>query len=750
MAENRLTLRFTAQNDATKAFNDLKGQMNGLQSAASNLGTAFKVVAGAAIAGVFVRAANEMVQAASAVSEAQNKANMVFGDAIGKVNALAAQSSQALGQTKAAVLDSAGSLGAFMKNAGLSRDAAANMSVSLIQLSSDLASFHNADPSEMLDRIRSGLAGEVEPLRRFGVDLSATAVSAEAVRLKLAKVGEELNQNQKLQAAYSLIMRQTTEVQGDFARTADGLANTQRSVGAAIQNIQANIGSAFLPTIEVVASKFKQLVFDIEKWTQSMPKNVAIWLMELQIKWIEASYGVSSAVNAMAQGVETAFQAIRGAIKSLATTLGNFLSVMGGTGMMSVIPGLGAAAALAAPAMKNFADSIDVTGSSMKDLQTKSGWIKDDMGRDILKVIQETDRTITRLGEASTKTGANIESGFIPPLQKASGAAKELKKSLDELLASALALDAAMPSIEGLVAGGDLRGAAQALIDLGESAESAVSTVIGLMKRFRDEAAQAAKEAADALAEAAKKAAEAAKKAADAWRERSNEMARSIIDALKAGKDWAVGTAEFFRNEWLAGLEDRIKDFAQAIRNAMRDGTDITQIVKDMEPVVKAYADAQKAIRDQADAAKKAIDELTEAQRHNAEMSQEWIRQLSVQADFEFQERLRAQKKALNDYSKEVDQEIAKIRAFERSQQSKAAARAAQKEQNAARYAATQRVDMLGAMIGGNQEWWVNGLRDALHGMVVKSYLDGKDVSKGVSGRQQQGSQLLAAMGGFA
>lgn len=745
MAENRLTLRFTAQNDATKEFAKVKSDIDKISGAATNLSNLFKATLFAGATVGLVKAMNDAVQAASAVSEAQNKANLVFGDAVGVINQLAATSAQALGQTKAGVLDTAGSLGSFFKNAGLARDAAATMSVSVIKLASDMASFHNTDPTEMLAKIRSGLAGEVEPLRRYGVDLSAASVQQESVRMGLSKIGEDLNQNQKLLAAHSILMRQSSDVSGDFARTSDGLANSQRQVGAAFQNIIANVGSAFLPTIEVLLVKFKKLIFDIEEWTRSMPKNVAIWLMELQIAWIQASAGVASAVNAMAQGVETGFQFIRGAIKSVAEALAGFMSVIGGTGMMSVLPGIGAAAQMAAPALKSFADSVNVTGTSMADLQTKSKWIKDDMGRDILQVIQDTDKTIANLGATASRVGPNLESTFVPPLLKTSGAAKEAKKSLEELLAAALMLDAMMPQIEAMVQAGDLLDAAAALVALGESAESAVGKVISIMQKLRDEATRAAKEAADALVEAAKK-------AADAWKERSDQMARSIIDALKAGKDWAVGTADFFRNEWLEGLEGRIKEVAQNIRNAMRDGLDISQIVRDAEPLFAAYKKAQADIAAQADAVRKAQEELAEAQRYNAAQSQEWIRQQQLNADFAFQESLRQRKEELDEYSRAIDAEIAKIRAFEESQRSKAAARAAQKLQNAAVAHANERVGGLSGLLGGDNapDWWVNGLRDALHGLVVKSYLDGKDVSKGVSGRQQQGSQLLAAMGGFA
>ena len=752
MAENRLTLRFTAQNDATKEFNKVKSDIDKISGAATNLSNLMKATLFAGATVGLVKAMNDAVQAASAVSEAQNKANLVFGDAIGVINQLAATSAQALGQTKAGVLDTAGSLGSFFKNAGLARDAAANMSVSVIKLASDMASFHNTDPTEMLAKIRSGLAGEVEPLRRYGVDLSAASVQQEAVRMGLARVGDELNQNQKVLAAHSILMRQSSDLQGDFARTADGLANSQRQVGAAFQNIIANIGSAFLPTIEVVMVRFKQLIFDVEEWTREMPKNVAIWLMELQIAWLEASAGVASAVNGMAQAVETGFQFIRGAIKSVAEALAGFMGVVGSTGMMSVLPGIGAAAQLAAPALKSFADSVNVTGTSMADLQTKARWIKDDMGRDILQVIQDTDKTIANLGATASRVGPNLDSTFIPPLKNMGGAAKEAKKSLEELLATALMLDAMMPQIEAMVQAGDLLDAAAALVALGESAESAVSKVISLMQRFRDEAARAAKEAADA-------AADAAKKAADAWKERSDQMARSIIDALKAGKDWAVGTADFFRNEWLTSLEERIKEVAQNIRNAMRDGLDISKIVADALPLFDAYKKAQADIAAQADAVRKAEQDLADQQRKNAEMSQEWVRQMKETADFVFDRDRDARRerteelmfgKSLRELQRDADIALGISRNFIEKQK-------ALRNRQALRDVATGVREGLGRLFGGDIEGggmpsWLPALANTIIKLEqdgVRANIDGKDVSRQVSANQSRSSFLLSAMGGI-
>jgi hypothetical protein len=97
---------------------------------------------------------------------------------------------------------------------------------------------------------QSGLAGETEPLRRFGLDLSAASVAAYAAANGIGAQGRELTEAEKVQARYGLLLQQTSKVQGDFANTSDGLANSQRIANAQFEDAQARIGEALLPAAE--------------------------------------------------------------------------------------------------------------------------------------------------------------------------------------------------------------------------------------------------------------------------------------------------------------------------------------------------------------------------------------------------------------------------------------------------------------------------------------------------------------------
>lgn len=198
---------------------------------------------------------SDSVLAASDLNEEVSKTEVVFGAASDTVKSFGEQASSSIGQSERQALAAAGGFGNMFRTIGLAEDAAASMSIRMVTLASDMASFSNQDPSDMLERLRSGLSGEAEPLRQFGVLLSEARVKQEAYASGIAAVGDELTEQQKVQARYNLILKDTTLQHGDFARTSDGLANTQRALTAQWEDLQAELGEKVLPLM-VEAAKW--------------------------------------------------------------------------------------------------------------------------------------------------------------------------------------------------------------------------------------------------------------------------------------------------------------------------------------------------------------------------------------------------------------------------------------------------------------------------------------------------------------
>lgn len=207
--------------------------------------------AGAAVAaGAFLR---DAITQASDLQEATSKTGVIFGKASADIVRYAEGAADAIGQSKTQAMDAASTFATFGKAAGLAGGDLSGFSTELVTLSSDLASFHNADPSEVIEAIGAGLRGEAEPLQRFGVLLNDAALRTAALEQGLIKTTKEaLTPQQKVLAAHQVIMEQTTDAQGDFARTSDGLANSQRTLSARAKDAAAELGQKFLPVTEKI------------------------------------------------------------------------------------------------------------------------------------------------------------------------------------------------------------------------------------------------------------------------------------------------------------------------------------------------------------------------------------------------------------------------------------------------------------------------------------------------------------------
>lgn len=261
MAESR---RLTIE-----VLGDAKGALKALGDVgdrASRLGSDFvdfgkKAAAGfAAITAGAVVIGKQFVDAASDLNEVTSKTNVIFGDAAEAVLDFAAKADTAFGQSQKAALEGATTFGTFGKAAGLTGDDLSSFSTDLVGLASDLASFSNTTPEEAIEALGAALRGESEPIRRYGVMLDDAALKAKAMEMGIYDGNGSLTQQQKILAAQAAIFEQTSDAQGDFARTSDGLANQQRILAARFENTKARLGQALLPIALKVANAFSDLM----------------------------------------------------------------------------------------------------------------------------------------------------------------------------------------------------------------------------------------------------------------------------------------------------------------------------------------------------------------------------------------------------------------------------------------------------------------------------------------------------------
>jgi hypothetical protein len=245
-----------------------------------------------------VSAVGDAIDAASNLTESQSKVDAVFEESAPTIRRWASELDAAYGLTEQAALESAGTLGNFVQALGLSRNEAVNLSKDITLLAGDLASFNNVATEDVLVALRSGLAGETEPVRRLGIDISAARIEAQLLADGVEKVGGAFTQSQKVAARYRAIMQDTATAQGDALRTSDTLAGKQRELDAVMGDLSATVGGFvvgpatdflgflvdvidFSPKVsqstQGIAKRMRELRKDVEGATPPVEEFIAAW-----------------------------------------------------------------------------------------------------------------------------------------------------------------------------------------------------------------------------------------------------------------------------------------------------------------------------------------------------------------------------------------------------------------------------------------------------------------------------------------
>ena len=140
----------------------------------------------------------------------------------------------------------------IIKGFGVASDRAYLMSQNLTQLGYDISSFYNISFEDAMTKLQSGIAGELEPLRRLGYDLSVARLQQEAYTLGIEKKVSAMTQAEKSELRYYAIMTQVTTAQGDMARTLNAPANQLRILQAQVVQCARAFGNIFIPILNAV------------------------------------------------------------------------------------------------------------------------------------------------------------------------------------------------------------------------------------------------------------------------------------------------------------------------------------------------------------------------------------------------------------------------------------------------------------------------------------------------------------------
>jgi len=238
-----------------KATKGAEGSFKDLGKKFGKIGADIAKVTAAIGIGIGVLAVTQIkkaIDSASDLSEATNAVNVSFGDAAEGILELGENAARGLGLSKTELFGIATQFSSFAGTIAGEGGNIVGVVDEISQRGADFASVFNLDVSDALAKFQSGLAGQSEPLRMYGIDLSAAAVLAHALEKGITDGTTQMTEAEKVTARYSLLMQETSNVTGDFANTSDGLANQQRILKAEIENTRAEIGEKFMPILQEI------------------------------------------------------------------------------------------------------------------------------------------------------------------------------------------------------------------------------------------------------------------------------------------------------------------------------------------------------------------------------------------------------------------------------------------------------------------------------------------------------------------
>lgn len=246
------------------AFRSIGNNTSGINKATFSLGNLIKMAAGLQVVRKLVDFGKSAVTLGSDITEVENVVDVAFGSMADKAYEFASTATEKFGLSELAAKNYSGTMMAMLKSSGVAQKSAAEMSTTLAGLSGDFASFFNIDTDTAFYKLRSGISGEVEPLKQLGINLSVANLQSYALSQGITASYNSMSQAEKVLLRYNYILSVTGDAQGDFARTSGTWANQVRLLTLNLQSLAAVLGqgiiAGILPAIQALNAFISKLM----------------------------------------------------------------------------------------------------------------------------------------------------------------------------------------------------------------------------------------------------------------------------------------------------------------------------------------------------------------------------------------------------------------------------------------------------------------------------------------------------------
>jgi hypothetical protein len=380
-----LNILLTMQDDATKTLSKAQRDIDKLGKSIRKAGAWTT----AAVTTPIIAATGLAIKMASDQQEAINAVNEVYGSGAATVLAYGDAAAQSMGLAKAEYLSAAAVFGVYSTAAGLAGQEAAEFANANLQLAADLGSFFNASTEDVTSALQAAYRGEFDALDRYGIMLNQTTLEQFALAEGIHDGNGAMTTQQRILATNAYMQQRAGAATGDFARTSNSLANSQKILRAQIKDVGAQLGNVLLPTVTRVVAVFRELLTRF----QGLPESWQRWIVLI----------------ALAAAAIGPLLIVLGTLLTVLPAIGAAFAIL--TGPIGLV--VAAIALLTAAYIGNwwgFRDAVDGVASSVSTLLTRLNEFAL-VNSVVTSAVNAVTGLLDRLGRAFEKTGSGIMSG---------------------------------------------------------------------------------------------------------------------------------------------------------------------------------------------------------------------------------------------------------------------------------------------------------------------------------------------------
>lgn len=295
--------RVTAANEKQrKSYLSLSNQMNGFMR---NMAKLVSLKAIAEYLGNAVAKFNDFYEATDLFHNA-------MGNLSGEADTLISKMQGLLGVDPTKAMTYMATIQSLGTSFGLTSDKAYILSKNLTQLAYDEGSYWNKDVAETFTAMSSAISGEIEPIRRLGVDLSQARLQQELLALGFNKQVSSLSQADKAVLRYIAIMKQTANVQGNLAQTIQSPANQIKILKAQLDMLAKSVGSLLYPAMKSILPPLIAAVQLIREFVQWVAKLMGVKVVFTDFtKSADSVGGIGDAMDDTTDSTKKAAKALK-------------------------------------------------------------------------------------------------------------------------------------------------------------------------------------------------------------------------------------------------------------------------------------------------------------------------------------------------------------------------------------------------------------------------------------------------------